>query len=146
MERYKMNDNYITISQYAEIKGISKQAVYKQLNTKLQPFLIEVENKKFLKIEVLTAEEREKLNEVEQPNEQPFNNQFQPFLQAQIEEKDKLIQNLLKQIESLQEQNTKLTDLLQNSQILLATEKQLYLESEKNKKEKKSFWNIFRRK
>ena len=42
-----MNEKeYITVSEYAEIKGISQQAVYKQLKNKLKPFLIMVESKK----------------------------------------------------------------------------------------------------
>ena len=30
-----MGKEYLTVAEYAEIKGISKQAVYKQLNNKL---------------------------------------------------------------------------------------------------------------
>lgn len=126
-------DKLITVSEYAAAKGISKQAVYKQLNAKLKEYLVEVDGKKYLKISVLSAAEADRLNEVEQPIEQPFNqpstNSIQPILEAQLAEKDKTIESLLKQIEKLQEQNGKLTDLLQNSQVLLAAEKKLYLEA-----------------
>lgn len=121
-------EKYISVSQYAQIKGISKQAVYKQLNNKLKPFLIVVDSKKCLKIEVLNEVEQQKLNQVEQPIEQPFNNSIQPFFEKQLEEKDKVIESLLRQIENLNEQNGKLTELLNNSQYLLAAEQQKYIE------------------
>ena len=171
------NKNYITVSQYSEIKGITKQAVYKQLNKKLKPFLIVVDNQKYIDLAALSDEERERLNGDKQPNEQPAeqptDNPLQPFFESQIEEKDKVIESLLRQIESLQEQNHRLTELLQNSQILLAAEKKLYLEQKTSpqeekpieqetpqakqetsrtepnispKEERKSFWGMFRRK
>lgn len=142
-----INENYITISQYATIKGITKQAVYKQLNNKLKPFLIVFNGKKCLDLAVLTEYERKKFNEVEQPFEQPFNNQSQPFYESQIAEKDKVIESLLRQVENLQEQNSRLTELLHNSQVLLGAEKKLLLEQETGTtKNKKSIFNIFRKK
>ena len=141
------NESYITVSEYAALKGISKQAVYKQLNNKLQPFLIVVDGRKYIDRAALTEVENQKLNEVEQPLNQPLNNQSQPFLENQIAEKDKVIESLLRQIENLQEQNSKLTDLLRNEQVLLAAEKKLYLEQETaTTKEKKGIFGIFRKK
>ena len=158
MEIKKMNDKkYISVSQYAKIKGITQQAVYKQLKNKLKDFLIVVEGKKCLKIEVLNEVEKESLNEVQQPIQQPFNNSIQPFLQQQIEEKDKIIESLLRQVELLQQQNTNLTDLLHNTQYLMAAEQQKFLqgqikqESEETEitaepKEKKGFFSWLKRK
>ena len=150
----KMSDKkYISVSEYAEIKGITKQAVYKQLNNKLKPFLIVVENKKFIDLSALTEEERERFNNGLTTEEQPLNNQIQPFLESQIQEKDKIIESLLRQVENLQEQNSKLTDLLHNSQVLLAAEKKLYIEQGTaaapdavEVKEKKGFFGWFRKK
>lgn len=110
-----------------------------------------VENKKMLDIAVLTAEE---LNQVEQLLNQPLNQVEQPadnhlllLLEKQIEEKDNTIKSLLAQIESLQEQNGKLTDLLNNSQILLGMEKkQQLLEQDNQKPTRKSIFNIFKKK
>lgn len=146
-----MND-YISVSQYAEIKGITKQAVYKQLNGKLKNFLIMVDNQKFIDTNALNDIERKKLNNfeqpVEQPVEQPLNDEIQLFLQNQINEKDEQIKTLLNHIDQLQDQNTKLTDLLKNSQLLLAVEKKVMLEepTENQKEKKKGFLNIFKRK
>ena len=151
---------YISVSEYAKIKGVSPQAVYKQLNNKLKEFVILVEGKKRLKIEVLNEVEQQKLNEVEQPIQQPFeqqfNNFYQPFFEKQIEEKDKTIESLLKQIDSLQEQNSRLTELLYNEQCLVAAaqqEKKLYIEQEttgtteqEEPKEKKGFFSWLKRK
>ena len=74
-------NNYISVSQYAEIKGISKQAVYKQLNGKLKEFLIVVDNQKFIDLNALNEVEKERLNNIEQPVEQQFNNSFQLFFE-----------------------------------------------------------------
>jgi hypothetical protein len=155
-------NNYISVSQYAEIKGITKQAVYKQLNGKLKEFLIVVDNQKFIDLNALNEIEKERLNNIEQPVEQQFNNSFQLFFEKQIEEKDKQIQSLLNQIDTLQEQNTTLTQLLRNSQVLLAVEKKVLLddtlqedfikeepptkEEEDQKQKKKGLLNIFKRK
>lgn len=149
-----MNERkYISVSEYAELKGITKQAVYKQLNNQLKPFLIVVEKKKYILLEALSEVEKERLNEVEQPIEQPFNNFFQPFLEKQIEEKDKQIESLLRQIDLLQEQNGKLTELLNNSQYLLAAEKQILLneknpepiEAEQPPRERKGLFSRFKK-
>ena len=50
-----MSDELITISEYAKIKGISRQAVYKQLPTKLSKYVVMVDNKKYLQRAVLTV-------------------------------------------------------------------------------------------
>ena len=155
----ELNKDYITVSQYAEIKGISKQAVYKQLNNHLKNSLIMIDNRKCLKIGVLTEVERQGLNQVEQPLnqvEQPLNNPFQPLFEKELEEKNKTIESLLRQIENLQEQNGRLTELLSNSQYLLAAEQKKALEpiqppqgvnqETEEPKEKKGFFARLKRK
>lgn len=44
-----MNDEYISIKEFAELAGISVQAVYKRLNNQLNPYIKLVENRKMLK-------------------------------------------------------------------------------------------------
>ena len=140
---------YLTVSQYAEIKCISKQAVYKQLNNKLKDFVVMVENKKCISIAALDSAEQQKveqlLNNFKSTVEQPTDNQIQPFLEKQIEEKDNTIKSLLKQIEDLQNQNSRLTDIIHNSQLLMAADKKVFLEQE-NQKQKRKFLNIFKKK
>lgn len=149
---------YITVAEYAEIKGISKQAVYKQLNNKLKDYVEIVENKKCLKISVLEGSIQPHSTKVEQPI-QPVSTEveqpIQPVWEAQLKEKDKTIDSLLRQIEALQKQNDRLTDLLQNSQMLLAVEKQQLISAQEAKTEdtaepiqqkpKKKLFDIFRR-
>lgn len=43
-----MDKEYLTIKEYAEIKGVSVQSVYKRLNGSLKPFLSTVEGRKVL--------------------------------------------------------------------------------------------------
>lgn len=120
-------DNLLTVAEYADAKRITKQAVYKQLNNRLKEFLVVVDGKKYIDKAALGNSEKADSTEVKQDStevEQPFNNQIQPWLQAQIEEKDKTIESLLRQVETLTQQNATLTDLLHNSQVLLAAEKQ----------------------
>lgn len=123
------NKELFTIAEYAAAKGITKQAVYKQLNNKLKPFVVEVDGKKHISVAAFGDEEPK----IEQPVEQhKFNveqlvEQQVDFLQNQICEKDKQIENLLRQIDNLQNQNTSLTELLRNSQVLLATEQKMLI-------------------
>ena len=128
-----MGKEYLTVAEYAEIKGISKQAVYKQLNNKLNNYVETVEGKKCLKISILEENIQPSSTKVEQPI-QPVSTEveqpIQPFWEAQIKEKDKTIDSLLRQIEALQEQNTRLTELLHNSQVLLAVEKQALIQEQ----------------
>ena len=139
-----MGKEYLTVAEYAEIKGISKQAVYKQLNNKLNNYVETVEGKKCLKISILEENIQPSSTKVEQPIQpvsteveqpiQPVSTEveqpIQPFWEAQIKEKDKTIDSLLRQIEALQEQNTRLTELLHNSQVLLAVEKQALIQEQ----------------
>lgn len=148
-----MSENkYITVSEYAAANGISKQAVYKQLKRNLKPFLIVIDGKKYIDIAALTEESTpiQPNSTTEQPHsttnstteqphstaKQPENNQFQLLLEEQLKEKDKTIERLLNQIESQQTQIGQLTELLRNSQVLLAVEKKMSLEEPKDTPQK----------
>lgn len=56
---------YISISEYARLKGISKQAVYKRLNSTLSKYLLNVDGKKRLSIDVLSDFEKDNIEQVE---------------------------------------------------------------------------------
>jgi uncharacterized protein YcgL (UPF0745 family) len=145
-----MDREYLSVSEFAALEGISKQRVYQRLNNNLKEFVKVVEGKKVISIKALSEKG---LKALEQPLEQDFNKVEQPleqeFFYLQIAEKDKQIESLLKQIDSLQTQNSKLTDLLHNSQVLLAAEKKtLFIDSAETTAEqgKKGFFKIFKRK
>ena len=144
----------ITVSQYAKIKGITPQAVYKQLNNQLKEFLIVENGKKYISTSAL--EENEELNQVDNHFKQPLNQVDNHFLISQIEEKDKTIQTLLEQINSLQLQNERLTQFANNSQYIMAMsnkkefKKLLKAQNQENEQEKieekKGFFKIFKKK
>ena len=48
-----MDKEYLTIKEYAEIKGVSVQSVYKRLNGTLKPFLSTIKGRKMLSREAL---------------------------------------------------------------------------------------------
>ena len=106
-----MKNELLTVQEFADVAGISKQAVYKALNNKLKPFVQLVDGKKMLKNQAL----REVYGvEVEQPDNPTLNNQSQPLetviamLQRELEVKNG-------QIEALQRQNELLTSALENT-------------------------------
>ena len=57
-----MEKEYLSIKDFAQAVGISQQAVYKQLNNKLQPYLKVVDNKKMLEKSALKLFEKEEKN------------------------------------------------------------------------------------
>lgn len=108
---------HISIKEFAKRAGITPQAVYKQLDNKLKPFLIMVDGKKALKIEGL------ELFKNNQENNQ-FNNELSTvvnLLKDQLAEKDKQIAALSEALERAHQ----LTDQAQRLQA--AAEKKVQL-------------------
>lgn len=143
---------YITIAEYAEHMNVSKQTVYNRLKKDLKEFLIVIDGKKCLKSEVFKLSKSSSNPKIE-TDFQDFQPKIETILKAQIEDKDRLIERLLEQADTLQAQNAslteqigKLTELLNNSQVLLAVEKNRYIEQETQKKEKKGILRLFRKK
>jgi hypothetical protein len=150
-----MGKEYFTVAEYAEIKGISKQTVYNQLKKDLKDYLIVIEGKKCIKSDVFNQVQSSSNPKIETDFQdfQPKIETLETILKAQIEDKDRLIERLLEQVDTLQAQNAnlteqigKLTELLNNSQVLLAVEKNRYIEQETQKKEKKGIFRLFRKK
>lgn len=130
-----MNKDYLTIAEYAQIKGISTAAVYKRLKTSLQPFSTVVNGKMCLLSTVL--------EDSAESGCQPVVNQLSTVdnpavgaveaalaaLQKQLQEKDKQIEKLQEEAAEMrrtaaekdkfiQEQSTRLSVLLEQSQEL----------------------------
>ena len=142
-----MDKEYITIKEYADVRGVSVSSVYKRLNTTLKEYLVVVENRKMLKSEVLAAEGlKGRVEEDSTVNVQPSSTSSTPnvqpsstsstLLEKQLEAKDKQIEALTEQIKSLQESNqkkddfiqeqsAKLTELLEQSNVLLRNNQML---------------------
>lgn len=100
------NSELLTVQQFADAAGISKQAVYKAINNQLKPFVQLVNGKKMLR--------REALQEVYGISiDQPLNNRINPLnltlqmLQQQLEEKDRQLAAKDEQIKTLNEELAK---------------------------------------
>lgn len=131
-----MKRDYITVAEYAAVRGISKQAVYKTMKTGLSGYVrvvsLDGKQQKVLDASVLSSEERERWeNDVGKPQAVPdpvaapaFDAAQRAFdlLEDQIKEKDKLIESLMAEIAEkdrhIQEQSVNLANLLKTSQEL----------------------------
>jgi TolA-binding protein len=112
MKKNAAGIEYITVAEYAKIKGVSSQAVYKQLNKRLKPFFIMVENQKCLLSTVLDEVETENSTAVEQP----FNNHSTEDLnQSLIETMQKTIEVLQSQLSVKDEQIKQLNERLEQA-------------------------------
>lgn len=168
-----MNE-YLTIAEFAERAQVSKQAIYKRLSKDLTQYLKQDGKKKLLSSEALALFVSTTVENMVELVEQPVENKVETvetnkypasaYLITQLEEKDKLINQLqitiseqLEQIKKLQEQissqSQTFTDLLtkqsqiqENFQILLAQQKQQLSTSvetveQPTETKKRSFWN-----
>lgn len=129
--------NLLTVQEFADAAGISKQAVYKALNNKLKPFVQLVDGKKMLKNQALCEVYG---IEVEQPNNATLNNSSQSFevliamLQKELDAKNEQIEALQRQNEQLTTALEHTTSSLQAAQALHAGTLQQQLEAPKQKK------------
>ena len=118
-----MEQKYISIKDYADRKGVTKQAVYKQLNNKLSKYVEMVDGKKMLKIEVLELEE---VNKVDQQTINYMTTEIER-LKAEVE---RLQAENKEHVDFIKEQSKKLADLTEQSHILLQHNQLLLAEKE----------------
>lgn len=115
----------LTVKEFARITNKSQQAIYKQLNNRLNPFVQLVDNQRML--------ERRALQEVfgievEQPIQPKLNNQFNQetplyeILKGELEAKNKQIEELQKELskerEHTREQSERIAVLADQAQKL----------------------------
>lgn len=93
---------YLTVAEFAERAGVTKQAVYKRLNNQLQKYVIEQNGRKLIKSSALNDLYSDVSQAKSQPVEQPLNNQLIELLKAEKEEKQKIIDMLLQEKSALQ--------------------------------------------
>jgi len=131
-----MSNEYLTIKEYADIKGVSYHAIYKRLNKNLLPYVEVVNGHKMLKKEVLQDEnltsnfnvkvkenltpsknfnpsasaDEEEIKRINRRNEDIIDE-----LRAQVKEKDAQIQ---KQNDQIVELSNRITELFENNQKL----------------------------
>lgn len=143
-----MEENYLSIKEFAGLAGVSTQAVYQRLDKDLKEYVEIIDGKKAIDIKALD------LFSV-QPVEQPIDNELTTILRetlkvlsGQLTEKDRQIAELN---ERLKESN----ELNRNNQILIGRQqdhpKQIEESSsieepeKKQEPEKRSFWSRFRK-
>ena len=115
--------DYLTVKQYASIRGVSKQAIYKQLETKLKPFVNVINGVRMLSLDVLTDEERENFTHIEKRLKQPSVN-FNYENEVLKEENAKL----RAQVQLLQNNNDNLTAQLDETKRKLQDAENNFLE------------------
>ena len=157
-----MKADYISISEYANLKGVSVSAVYKRLNTSLKPYLKMVDNKKMLKYQLLIDENLVKDSTPLQLNSSTLLQPSSTFLEEQLKAKDEQIKTLQEELKALrinaeekdkfiQKQTEELTELLkqsnklnENNQILLGMAQDIKKLEESKQNKKWSFGNFFK--
>lgn len=93
---------YLTVAEFAERAGVTKQAVYKRLNNQLQKYVIEQNGRKLIKSSALNDLYSDVSQAKSQPVVQPLNNQLIELFKAEKEEKQKIIDMLLQEKSALQ--------------------------------------------
>lgn len=106
------NKEFLSIAEYAKIKGVSVQAVYKQLNNSLKPYLIIVEGKKKLKSTVLNSEVEKIVKPLNQPLKQPS---IEDLNHSLIETLNKTVALLQEQLQTKDEQIKALNERLEQA-------------------------------
>ena len=72
------NKGFISVSDYAKLRGVSVAAVYKRLGGSLKPYYKEIDGKKFLSVDVLEAEGIKPVEKGIQPGIKPQEVQEHP--------------------------------------------------------------------
>lgn len=130
-----MNKKYITIKEFSKAAGISTQAVYKQVDNRLKPYLKMVDGKKMINVDALKLYKEEKPQEHEENSNstscatscstiaqpQKVEQQIIDLLKDELDKKNK-------QIEKLQEQLDKAQTLISQEQQLRLVEQQKYID------------------
>ena len=140
-----MDKDYLTIREYADIKGVSYHAIYKKLNTTLLPYVKEVKGHKVLKKEVLddfvnpqNFNVKENLFNVKEKKFNPSDEGVEPSALGVEEElkrvnarNEELIDDLRAEIKAkdaqLQQMTEKIVDLFETNQRLMENNQKLQL-------------------
>lgn len=155
-------DDLISIKQFAALAGRSQQTIYKQVGTRLAPYVHEKDGQKY--IERRALDEVFKMGDVQpdqsenNPNSENENNVEQRLyssmqttidvLQEQIRNLQEQIRVKDQQIESLNERLREALEISRGQLIITAAGKQLpeaTPEREQNDQKKQSIWNRFRK-
>ena len=147
-----MKTEYLSVKDFAERAGVSQQSLYKRLNksnNQLNNYIEVVDNQKMIDIRALQEIYGVEVEQPIQPNIQPVEQPIQPLLQAEIEEKNDLIEFLKdqlrakdEQIESMRNNNDTTSDEALNETLNEAVLKQLDILNEQLKAKDKQIENL----
>ncbi len=125
-----MNDEILTIKQFAELAGVTQQAVYKQLNNKLKNYIVIVDGKKRLKKAGLKEFSDKPGQKIFSTVEQQDNNQFKTLLS----QNQQIIDMLQQELKEKNEQIAELQRLVDQQQRLSLIDHNRILELEEKAK------------
>ena len=148
---FTMENEYVSIKEFAELSGVSVQSIYQRIkkpNNPIKLYLKRVEGKTCIK---KTALKDLYSNEGEQEKIKEPTERLLDMLEKQLTEKDKQLQEKDKQIESLLQKLDDANRLLDQQQQLKAMETKLLLDKQEEKtdneeqkqNEKKGFFSRF---
>ena len=143
----------LSIKEFAELAGVSKQAIYFQLDSRLQPYLVQVENKKMLKSSALEKfygfKFQSNSSQVDKPNSSQVDNgstaedqksngdeavlQMLEMLKEEIRKKDKQIERLQ---DSLDKAYMTIGDLANKAQYITSADKTAQIMDKQQQKDK----------
>jgi len=142
-----MNEEYLSVEEFAAAANVSQQAIYKQIKGRLEPYVEYIQGKRMIKKEAInifhgnnstdikpdaTENKQETTDEVEQPlnpksTQEGSNTDNVSLLreiiekqEKQLEEKQKTIDTLLVSLNKAQDSNNKLQILVDQQQHLAA--------------------------
>lgn len=115
-----MGKKFLSVSEFSKEVGISRQAVYKQVDSGLQKYIKHIDNK--IMIDSVAVEDYKGKKTTVNRDNQPVNKDdtLVDFLKKEIEEKNKQIeylQNLLEQSQKLLEQEQQLHIIDKNNRL-----------------------------
>lgn len=132
-------DEYMSVAEFADRAGCSKQAVYQQLNKKLKPYVKVIDGKKTINSkalrEVYGKEIQPESQSVVKEVDQELNKELIDLLKTQIEEKDRQIEDLHRLLEREQVQVAIAQNKLQELE-----DKQRQETAEKQEEPEKKSW------
>lgn len=136
-------DEYISVSEFADRAGCSKQAVYQALNKRLKPYVKVIDGKKSINSkalqEVYGKEIQPESQSVVKEVDQELNKELIDLLKDQIEEKDQQIRELHRLLATSQMQLTESTHKVQELEDKLDNKQRQETEEKKEESEKKSW-------
>lgn len=108
---------YLTVKEVSEMVGVSKQAIYKRMTKDFQPYVVEVDNQKYLKHEILkcfqlTKQSTKQSTKVEQTTSLKPLEKMVEILEKENEYKQNYIETLQDQLKEEREQKKELIDKL----------------------------------